>query len=324
MSYTKTIEVYLVTYNRINYLKLALKSILNQTYSEFKLIVLDNCSTDGTEEYMKSLQDDRIQYIRHFQNIGGKENIRYAFDHCKSDYFAVFHDDDILKPNLLKEEIEYLEKNKNCVAVSCLANIIDENGKIIHLIDEKKYSKRSFSGTQFFTEYLNYQSHFIFPATVYRGEFIRRNEININLEVGPCYDVLLYFDIERKGGNIVEIPNVLMDYRIHTNQDSSLHLEKMLVQLIIYLSNDRYYHELLSNDLAGKKKYFYWYYKILLVRLTTKKLNYETADKYLEKMYGTLNLSILNYNILAYILKIVSIFDRIGFWGYKLIKRMRK
>ena len=49
------VVIFVLTYNRVNYLKSALESILNQTYSDFILNVLDNCSNDGTEEYVKSI-----------------------------------------------------------------------------------------------------------------------------------------------------------------------------------------------------------------------------------------------------------------------------
>ena len=101
------VVIFVLTYNRVNYLKSALESILNQTYSDFILNVLDNCSNDGTEEYVKSIEDKRVNYIRHEHNLGGIGNISYAFKNCAGDYFAVFHDDDILHDNLLKEEVAY-------------------------------------------------------------------------------------------------------------------------------------------------------------------------------------------------------------------------
>ena len=59
------ITVFIVTYNRENYLKLAIESILKQTYSNFTVIVLDNYSSDGTEQMINSIKDDRLLYIKH-------------------------------------------------------------------------------------------------------------------------------------------------------------------------------------------------------------------------------------------------------------------
>ena len=53
--------IYITTYNRVQYLKLAIDSILNQSYDNFTLIILDNCSTDGTYEYVLSLKDSRVR-----------------------------------------------------------------------------------------------------------------------------------------------------------------------------------------------------------------------------------------------------------------------
>ena len=173
------ITAFIVTYNRVEYLKKAIDSVLNQTCRDFELIILDNCSTDGTEEYVKSLNDDRITYIRHEKNIGGGGNIAYAFAHCKGDYFAVFHDDDVLHTNLLEEAAAYLDSHEQCAAVSCLSNIIDENGSYTRITDEAKAQERTFSGSGFFAEYINNQRNFVFPATLYRTAFIKEKQINM-------------------------------------------------------------------------------------------------------------------------------------------------
>ena len=231
------ITAFIVTYNRVEYLKKAIDSVLNQTCRDFELIILDNCSTDGTEEYVKSLNDDRITYIRHEKNIGGGGNIAYAFAHCKWDYFAVFHDDDVLHTNLLEEAAAYLDSHEQCAAVSCLSNIIDENGSYTRITDEAKAQERTFSGSGFFAEYINNQRNFVFPATLYRTAFIKEKQINITFAAGPCADVVVYMDIEKEGGTVAEIPKVLIDYRVYKNQDSSAHLEEMLIKLIQFLTH---------------------------------------------------------------------------------------
>lgn len=284
----RNIFVYLVTYNRVNYLKLAIESILNQTFSNFSLTILDNCSTDNTEEYVQSIEDKRVHYIRHSRNIGGIGNIAYAFKHCEGDYFAVFHDDDVLHPTLLEEEIDYLDANDECVAVSCLANNIDDNGHYLLKRRDCKEKQRVFSGKQFFEEYLHNQRSFTFPATLYRTKFIKENKIIAKSSPGPCSDVVLYMDIEKAGGTISEIPHALIDYRIYKAQDSSSHLEEMLIKLIKYLYEDEYYSSLLMTDVIGRKKYLRWYWRRLLIREASMCIDYGEAKNYLDMMHTVL------------------------------------
>lgn len=283
----KEISVFVVTYNRVEYLKQSLVSILNQTYKNISVIILDNYSTDGTEEYIQSLKDNRIHYIRHKKNIGGIQNIAYAFSHCANEYFAVFHDDDVLHPTILERELEYLETHEECAAVSCHRNIIDENSALLKV--EKRKNEIVCKGTEFFSNYLNHQHSFIFPATLYKTSFVKKNRINIKPEPGPCADVVVYFDIEKAGGTVAELPDALIDYRVYKNQDSSLHLEMMLVQLIQYLSRDEYYSILLCNDLKGRKRYLRWYYRRLIARMVSSFICCNEAKKFLTEMDKALN-----------------------------------
>lgn len=316
--------VYLVTYNRLFYLKQAMESIFNQTFRDYSLCILDNCSTDGTEEYVTSIKDERIKYIRHEKNIGGVANIAYAFDYCEGDYFAVFHDDDILHSTLLEEEISYLEDHDECVAVSCLSNNIDENGNYTKYIDESAHSIREFSGRKFFEEYINNQRSLTFSATLYRTSFIKEKKIRFKSSPGPCADVVLYMDIEKEGGTLTEIPKVLIDYRIYKNQDSSSHLEEMLIKLVKYLSEDKYYSILLMNDGIGRKKYFNWYFRRLLVREVSKYIKYCDAQNYLEMMYQALETpvkSIKGYKMLLWTTNLLVVPANMA---YRVVKKAKR
>lgn len=317
------IVIFVTTYNRINYLKLAIDSILKQTFSEFKLVVLDNCSNDGTEEYVKSIEDKRVNYIKHEHNLGGIGNLAYAFEHCAGEYFAIFHDDDILHNNLLKEEIAYLDNHENCVAVSCLANNIDENGKYTKQIKEEKYAERTFCQKQFFCEYLHKQKSLTFPATLYRTEFIQDKKITISSKPGPCADVVVYMDIEKNGGTISEIPKALLDYRVYKNQDSSSYLEEMLIKLIHFLSNDEYYGQIIKNDEIGRNKYFKWYFKRLVARQTSKRISIEDATKYLDRMYQELNLSKISKARYKRLLQVANTFSTGASLAYKVTRKVK-
>ena len=65
-----TVSVVIPAYNRAHLLKRAIQSVLNQTYQDFELIVVDDASNDNTEEVVKELRDEKIKYIRHRENSG--------------------------------------------------------------------------------------------------------------------------------------------------------------------------------------------------------------------------------------------------------------
>ena len=80
------------TYNRINFLKKAIASARQQTYKDIKILILDNFSQDGTEDYVRSLAkiDNRISYYRNTKNIGSSANIRLGIEMVNTEFFQYY------------------------------------------------------------------------------------------------------------------------------------------------------------------------------------------------------------------------------------------
>ena len=72
---TPFLSICIPTYNRVGYLKKCLKSVLAQVTDEVEVVVEDNCSTDGTEEWMKTMSDPHVRYIRNQENVGLVNNV---------------------------------------------------------------------------------------------------------------------------------------------------------------------------------------------------------------------------------------------------------
>jgi len=123
------VSVIITTFNRAEYLEKAIKSVLNQTYSDFELLILDNSSTDNTEEIVKSFNDERIRYIKHQPlNISQARNL--GLKESKGDYIAFLDDDDEWLPEKLKREIEVFNQGNEKLGLVYGGFIrIDENGK---------------------------------------------------------------------------------------------------------------------------------------------------------------------------------------------------
>lgn len=119
----------MLTYNRSSYLKIALDSILNQTYSNFTLIILDNMSTDETEGTVKCIKDERILYIK---RSSGKypNNEFYAFDVNITPFFVIFHDDDIIEKENLEKMTDIMIIHDYYAVSACTSSIIDSLGNV--------------------------------------------------------------------------------------------------------------------------------------------------------------------------------------------------
>ena len=99
------VSVVLVTYNRAALLDATIESLLNQTLSDFELIIADDASPDETQQVCEkwALRDRRIRYQRRVQNVRMPQNLNLGILSSTGDYVAILHDDDIYSPELLEK-----------------------------------------------------------------------------------------------------------------------------------------------------------------------------------------------------------------------------
>ena len=126
------ISVIIPTYNQAqNLLPRAIKSVLNQTFNDFELIIVDDSSTDNTEEVVKKFKkrEKRIKYFKHLINSGGpSEGRNTGIKNSKGKYIAFLDADDEWLPEKLEKQLELFEQSKNPKLgfVGCNLLIIDE------------------------------------------------------------------------------------------------------------------------------------------------------------------------------------------------------
>jgi len=99
-------SIIMATYNRANLLRRAIRSVLNQSYQNFELIIVDDASPDNTEEVCRSFADPRIVYHKHDHNRGVLAARNKGFDLARGDYTAILDDDDELLPGALETAVD--------------------------------------------------------------------------------------------------------------------------------------------------------------------------------------------------------------------------
>ena len=126
----KTVSVIITTSNRVDMLKRSLESVLNQSYGDFELIVVDDHSTDGTKDYMKSIKDERLVYIRRNKNFGNDTRPKnQGAKVSKGKYLAYLDDDNAFRPDHLQALINEIEKDDRIDVVYGDRIVIDDEGK---------------------------------------------------------------------------------------------------------------------------------------------------------------------------------------------------
>jgi glycosyltransferase involved in cell wall biosynthesis len=133
MNSTPLVSVGLFVYNGERFLEQALQSILNQTFTDFELIISDNASTDRTSELAKaySKRDERIRYYRNEKNMGAGWNARRVYELSTGRYFKQAAVDDLIEPDFLRQCVEVLESDPGCVVAYASTKEVDENGNFI-------------------------------------------------------------------------------------------------------------------------------------------------------------------------------------------------
>lgn len=111
------VSVIIPTYNRAHLIGRAIQSVLNQTYREFEIIVVDDGSTDNTEEVVKSFNDERLRYTRHEQNKGAAAARNTGIKIAGGDYIAFQDSDDEWLPGKLEKQIKVFENASSKVGV---------------------------------------------------------------------------------------------------------------------------------------------------------------------------------------------------------------
>lgn len=240
------VTVFMLTYNRRNYLKLAIDSVLNQTYKNFTFIILDNCSVDDTADMVKSIEDPRLIYCLR-ESTHEKPNTTFGCETCITKYFIILHDDDLLEPTYLEEVLYQMEHNDYDV-LTVAPTIIDGEGRVTREHHATK-ERWVFSGGEFLKQfYSDAPVYMIYPSAIYRTAFYQKNRVLVSTpEAGPAGDVCIWLQTERFGGTLCRYEKPLIRYRVHSTQDSQLNAGFMSLHLLDFLLNNPYYAELLKN-----------------------------------------------------------------------------
>lgn len=124
------VSVLMPAYNAEKYIADAMESILNQTFQDFELIVLNDCSRDGTEGIILSYDDPRIVYVKNPENMGVAGTLNRGLELAKGEYIARMDADDISLPDRLEKQVQYLDEHPKVAVLGTNVELFDENGVI--------------------------------------------------------------------------------------------------------------------------------------------------------------------------------------------------
>jgi len=166
------------TYNSEQTIEETLDSIVQQSYRNLLIQIVDNNSTDRTVELAEAFDDERIVIHRHLVNVGAEGNFNRCIQLAKGQYSAIFHADDIYESEMVAKQVSFLQDNPSAGAVFTEARLINKNGTVIGEICQPKELRVAGMLHDFlavFKAILQHSNFLICPSVMARTEVYRRD-----------------------------------------------------------------------------------------------------------------------------------------------------
>jgi glycosyltransferase involved in cell wall biosynthesis len=207
------ITVVMPVYNGEKYLDTAIKSILNQKFTNFEFVIVDDASTDNSVEIINSYQDQRIKLIKNNVNLGIPTTRNKCLQESSGEYVAVLDCDDYAYPSRLAEQLEFMENNPDFGMVGSWVELIDENDDLTGEVWNEDEPSQKIPCRLLFHNYFAHSAVLLRRSALdtvkINGEIYRKDYPN-------AQDYDLWVRISKKF-KVWNIPKVLIKYRVHSH-----------------------------------------------------------------------------------------------------------
>lgn len=276
------VQVFILTRNRAEYLDLTLNSVLKQTYSNIEIIISDNSTENDTYNMLKKRINNRLKYVKRDPDyVNPFDHFNKILSEVTSEYFIMFHDDDLMEANMVLKLVQFLNSNPNCVAVCTNAYDIDENGNMLKRFSKVWEDRIVKDGKELFDIYSQNLS-LPFPSFMYRRALLKDISFD-NSKGGKYSDSCFILDLLNIGQIAFVYSYVGMFYRRSQFQDSHK------VDLMARNNQIRYFCKTIDLDFKSKIAKG-WRLKELYVTYCVEKRRFSTQLLHLFKKNGIYDL----------------------------------
>lgn len=200
------LSVVISIFNNAQHLEDSLCSVLNQTFQDFEVLIIDDCSTDSSVEIVQGLQDKRVLLTINSVNHGLTRNLNTLIAKASGNYIARFDGDDICLPSRFEKQINYLEQHPDISLVSSSAILISEDGK------EICQAYRPKSG-RIIQRNIQKKNNIIHPSVMLRKSVFDKMSYDQAFRTGQDWD--LWKRMDREGFLFGHINEPLIKYRLN-------------------------------------------------------------------------------------------------------------
>ena len=205
---TPTVSILMPIYKTAPYLREAMDSILSQTFSDYELIILNDCSPDNADEILDTYADSRIVRYKGEKNVGLSNILNVGIEMARGKYIARMDSDDVSLPDRLRIQVDYMEAHPDIDLVSVGMQLFGAKDDI--WVRETNPEKVKINAL--------FHSPILHASSVWRRERFEENGLRFRQEMVPSEDYDLWTRALVKGLKLVNLPQVLYKYRIHSAQ----------------------------------------------------------------------------------------------------------
>lgn len=228
------ITVLMTVYNGGHYLPLAIGSVLKQTHKDFELLIVEDKSSDGSMQYLRSLNDPRVRVHANEHNLGQTKSLNVGLRLAQSEFVARMDADDLAGPQWLEHLIKAAQKDHGITVISPRAAAIDEKGNFSRVLNSPR-TREDIVLKSFFASPINHV-----------GCLMRRKAIeemggyDESFKVAADYD--LWSRLLRAGHQLEPYPEVLVSVRFHRHSATALEMGNKVIPEMTRIMRDNVAH----------------------------------------------------------------------------------
>ncbi len=212
MKSSPKITVLMTVYNGGKYLSASIESVLSQRFSDFELLIINDCSTDNSVDVISSFRDKRIVLHHNKKNLGQTASLNIGINLASAEYIARIDADDIAFPDWLKKQMDFISDHLVYSVVSVGAVVINEKGNITRTYIPPA-SRQDILLRSLLDSPINHVGSIMHKKVIvsYGG---------YNEQYKIVADYKLWSDLLRNGERIVSLPDILVAIRVHSASSS--------------------------------------------------------------------------------------------------------
>ncbi|MFN3403732.1 MAG: glycosyltransferase [Cytophagaceae bacterium] len=298
------VSVIMPAFNSSFFIKESIDSVINQSYSNWELLIIDDCSSDNTVEIVAGFNDARINLLKNESNKGIVFSRNKGITEAKGKYIAFLDSDDIALAERFQRQVDYLERNSQVGLLGTSVAVIDSSGNLTG----EKYLYR---------EEIKYMpSHLLFNNTFATSSVMARKNIldteKFDLKYPVAEDYQLWCRISRKAA-CWNLPDILVHYRKHDNNITKDKVEtvikydkEILKENLSYLNVSLSHGELdllydvakrrYPTDIVVLRKADEIFYKLIIANRESKKFEVKYFEEFIRIIWRRMYFKSVLYN----------------------------